>query len=475
MAGTSSITLNPGAGGDVVLAEDLGGGIKTTVSKLHTGANGIDGGPVTAANPLYVAQASQPLPTGASTEATLQAILAGLPPAPDAFSRLRVSSPTTLFDSLQQYGDNPLIWENALTGTGSVSNLLNESSVQLSTGGTAAGARVIRQSKAYHRYQPGKSQLVFVTFVLAAATDGVRQRVGYFDASNGIYLEVDGSTVSFVRRSNASGTPVNIAFAKADWNLDRMDGLGPSGVDLDLTRDQILVIDLQWLGVGRVRVGFDVGGVIYYAHEFRHANILSSVYMTTACLPIRFELENTGTAAAPASIKHICAAVISEGGFDEQTGYQFSANVGTTAPAVTTRRAVLSLRARATGRNGVRNTGQILIRDVEAVPNSANGFLWELVLNATLGGTPSWTPANAAYSIAEYDVAGTTVSGGIVLDSGYVTSGTNVRGALTTALARRIPLVYSGLGDVQDVLSLVCTSLNATANPLASMTWQEIW
>lgn len=471
-----NIVLNPGVGGDTVRADDVGAGIKIPVSKIHIGGDGVDGGPVTTGNPFPISASQLPLPTGAATQTTLAAVLAALPPAPDAFSRMRVSQPAGLFDSMQQYGDNNLVWENSFTGTGAVSNLLNESTVQLTTGGTANGARVIRQTRAYHRYLPGKSQLVFITFAMdGGAVANLRRRVGYFDANNGIFLELSGSALSIVRRTNVTGTPSDAAsVSQASWNLDPMNGSGPSGITLDMSKTQILVIDLQWLGVGRVRVGFDIAGVVYYVHEFRNANSLTTVYMTTACLPVRFELENTGVTAGTNTMRHICASVISEGGTEDQTGFQFSsAPFAITPPNVTTRRAVMSIRAKTTGPNAVRNTGQILLRDYELIPNGTNGFLWELVLNATLTGA-AFADYNATYSIAQIDTTATTVSGGVVLDSGYVASGTNVRGTSTAGVYRRLPLVYTGLGNVQDTLTLVCTSLSATANPLVTMTWQEL-
>jgi hypothetical protein len=395
----------------------------------------------------------------------------------DAFSRLRVSSVTTLFDSMQQYGDNTLIWETAVVGTGLTSSLTNESTVSMSTGGTASGSSVIRQTKVYNRYQPGKSQLVLATFVMDnGPVANLRRRVGYFDAGDGIYFELSGSNVNFVRRTSASGVVVNNEVSQSNWNLDKLDGTGISGLTLDTSKAQILVTDLQWLGVGRVRVGFDINGVIYPCHQFLNANTtLTTVYMKTACLPIRYEITNTATTVGTNTMRHICGAVISEGGFEEQAGYQFSVNSGTGAgTAVTTRRNVLTVRAKTTGPNSVRNTGQILLREIELMPNSNNGFMWELVLNATIGGSPSWTSVNSA-SLAEYDTAGTTVAGGIVLDSGYVASSANARATIHSTVFRRLPLVYSGLNNVQDKISVVCTSLASTANPLVAMTWQELY
>lgn len=529
---TDKLTLNRGVGGESIVVEETAAGVLIPVSKLHTGTEGVDGGPVTAANPLPVSLASPatlpvsasslPLPTGAATQATLAALsakvpelgqaakaaslpvviasdqtvtidaaslplpggaasedtlarLAGrLPPSLDAFARLKVSHPVTIFDSAQQFGDDPALWENAVTGTGTVVAVPERAAVRLSTGSGAFGASAIRSTRQYHRYQPGKSQLAYITFVLGAAVSGVRRRVGYFDASDGLFLEQTIAGVRLVQRSSVSGSPSDAVYAdQADWNIDPLDGSGPSGIELDWEKANFLVIQLPWQGVGDTLIGFVLAGTIVYAHRFQNANARTSVYMRSGSLPVRFEIENTGTAAGIATLDNICTAVISEGGQDPQ-GKQFTANMGITPESVTTREVVMALRAKATGPRGGRNTGQIMLRDFDLTATGQNGFFWELVVGGTITGG-SWAAHDANRSIAEVDVVGGTISGGVVVDSGYVTAGANFRGTASPALVRLLPLVYSALGNTQDSVALVCTSLNATANPIASMTWQEVY
>ncbi len=198
-------------------------------------------------------------------------------PSIDAFMRFRVSNPVGLFDSQMQYDESLIFWESQYTGTmAAVTHLPNESSVRLTAG---AGDRVTRQTRAYHRYQPGKSQMILMTFVLAPVRQYVEQRIGYFDGDNGIYLEIldtDGEPY-ITRRTFTSGAAVDNRVARADWNVDRLDGTGDSGISIDWTQSQILIIDLEWLGTGRVRVGFVVNGLIFYAHAFMNANRVNTV------------------------------------------------------------------------------------------------------------------------------------------------------------------------------------------------------
>lgn len=397
----------------------------------------------------------------------------------DAFSRWRVSNPVSIFDSQQQYGNSLLFWESAVVGTGVLSNSLLDSSVVLSTGGIASGAKCTRQSRTHFRYQPGKSQIIVLTFVFdGGPKTNVRYREGFWNDNDGIFLQLSGTQLSIVRRSSASGVVSDETVNQEDWNLDIMDGGGPSGVKLDMTKAQILFIDLQWLGVGRVRVGFDVDGKLYYVHEFLHANNISLVYMATANLPIRGEIENIGVAGSTTTMRQICASVISEGGFESERGLQFAAARPAAVLSVTTRRPVLTLRARTTGPNGVRNTGQILLRafDVMALTNSC---LVEIVLNGTLGGTAAvWTPRDASYSLAEFDIAATTISGGLIVNAFHVAgSTTNKTGPGTSgnSLFQRLPLVYTGLNSAQDQISIVVTATTGTSDINAAMTWQELY
>jgi len=143
---------------------------------------------------------------------------------------------------------------------------------------------------------------------------GITRRVGYFDSFNGIFLQQAGTTVSFVVRTNISGVPSDDAtVAQSSWNVDKLDGNGPSGKLLDVTKSQIFYTDFEWLGVGRVRVGFIIDGVYVLCHEIDNANNVVGVYMSTPNLPVRYEISNSGTGGA-ASLECICATVISEGG-----------------------------------------------------------------------------------------------------------------------------------------------------------------
>ena len=409
----------------------------------------------------------------------------------DAFSRLRVSTPVTMFESIQRYGDNLLKWETALAGTGSSTFDAAEAGVLMSTGGTASGASAVRMGRQHIRYLAGKSMLWFHTFRMGTHKQDVQINIGAAmtngtaTVANAILFrrgsDANG-TLYFAITSDATSTSGTELWDQPNWNLDTLDGNGPSGITLDTENTTlILVIDLQWLGVGRVRVGFDIGGVIIYAHEFRHDNdpAYAGVYMRTASLSPYLAIRNQALLGSPlagteGTLLHICTSVLSEGA-DDQFGptYQFTHSNGVTPISVTTRRPVLSVRAKTTGPNSVRNLGLVIPKDLDLTA-STNSAFYEVVLNGTLTGA-SWSSVDATYSLAEKDISATAISGGFVVASGFVISGSGSSRGLSAnkQFAKDLALVYSARGNVQDVLTVVCTSFTGTSSVTAAVTWDE--
>ncbi len=345
----------------------------------------------------------------------------------DAFSRTRVSEPMTLFDSSHRFRDNGH-WYASTTNGGTYSFNSNQGLIDL-TVTTTSGSEVIRETNKVFAYQPGKSLLVLNTFVFASPQSGLRQRCGYFGTQNGIYIEQSGTTVNLVKRSLVSGSIVNTEIEKSNWNIDLMDGNGPSGITLDLTKSQIFWIDFEWLGVGTVRCGFVIDGEFYTCHKFHHANIIGSTYITTACLPIRYEITNLSSTSTASTMKQICSSVISEGGYEIRGESQ---NVTTpllspyTLTVAGTFYPVVSIRLRSTKLDGI-----CIPSSLACLGQDASNYVWKLVEGGvTTGGT--WSSVND--SLVEYNISGSSFSGGTVVSSGFF-SNTN-QGSSTSSLNR---------------------------------------
>jgi hypothetical protein len=392
----------------------------------------------------------------------------------DAFGRFRVSNPFTLFDSSHRYADNGL-WSTSTATGGTTTFNAAQGLVDLAVT-AASGSEVIRETTKVFSYQPGKSLLVLNTFVMSSAKANLRQRVGYYGAENGYYLEQNGTTVSFVERSFVTGVIVNTPVAQTSWNVDPMNGSGPSGITLDLTKSQILFMDLEWLGVGTVRIGFVINGIFYVCHKFHHANIIATTYITTASLPLRYEITNTGATSGVSTLKQICSSVLSEGGY-ELNGLQQAIGIPVTAPrnlaAAGTFYPIVSLRLK-TSPN--RLDGIAICTAISVMATTSGNYNWQVIASGTTtGGT--WVSAGANASV-DYNITGTSFTGGRILASGFFSvsnQGSTQVDILKEALFKT-QLERNGLTLTPFELTIVVASDvgGGGGNILASIDWEEI-
>jgi hypothetical protein len=391
----------------------------------------------------------------------------------DAFGRSRISEPETLFDSSFEYDLQPLFWDTSLSGGADVTHDSDKHAAVLTVSGSTAGTAIL-QTFAYHPYQKGKSQRCIPTFVLGARATGITRRVGYFDASDGVFLEQTNDGLFLVLRSSTSGGVVNTRVAQADWSQDTLDGDGASEISLDETRRQILDIDIEWLGVGRVRYGFNIDGKAVFAHYINNANAgAAAPYMRSGTLPIRYEIVNDGTGAASELIS-ICAAVFSEGGFEAGRGLPFTANRGDVSASVAARVPVLSIRPKTTF-NSLENRTQITPLDL-SIFTTTQSILVEVVYNALLFGTGSFVSADDN-SAVEFNNSFTAISGGFPVQSFYVSTagtGNNARGGDASPILSKLPLTLDIDGANPIPLTIVCTPLTGTAAVHAAINWDEV-
>lgn len=366
----------------------------------------------------------------------------------DGFGRLRISGPYTLFDSQNRYGINNKFYSNVV-GSGSVTFLSSESSVLLALSGTPAS--IVRESKNVFAYQPGKSLLIMNTFVMSSSNACV-QRVGYFNSLNGVFVEraADG-VVSFVVRNNGSEEKVT----QTNWNTNKCPGL-------NLTKAQIFWIDVEWLGVGTVRCGFVIDGVFVTAHAFHHANRTDAVYMTTAILPVRYEISGT-----TGSMKQICTTVISEGGYDQKLPLYTQIRGTTNASTVNLVTAgtiypLISIRL-VSGRFD----SLVHLKFIDLVTTSNDIITWYLYLNPTLT-SASWT-AHSNSTNVEIDVSATALSGGSVIFSGYLTQ----RGTIQVP-TNEIDFSLGRTHLASDVITLAVSGFINNLNVGGMLSWIEI-
>ena len=387
----------------------------------------------------------------------------------DAFGRLRISDSYTLFDSSFRYGDLTEVWNTKLTGTGNAIYDANAHVVSMTV--SANGDEAIRETRQVFQYQPGKSLLIFNTFCMTAPQAGLRQRVGYFGARNGVFLETDGTTVSFVIRKDITGSVSDSErAAQADWVGDTLLGPDnancPSGITLDLGKPQIFWVDIEWLGVGSVRCGFVIDGVFHVCHVFHHANrsTITGPYMSTACLPVRYEITATDTTTG--ILNHICNSVISEGGYEPHARYH-AATMGVNAKNLSTSGTyypLVSIRLNSNSLDAIVRLAQLqsMITTSSSAPKNCH---YRILRNATLTGA-SWVTHSSG--TVDYDLSTSSFSGGTEILQGYFSASTRIDLAAVTDF--NYQLGRDLLGN-SDTITVVVTGDNNNLDVAVELGW----
>lgn len=383
----------------------------------------------------------------------------------DAFGRLRISTPFTIFDSQHRYVENNK-WDTVTTNGASVTHVPLESAMNLSVTSTT-GSEVIRETRRVMPYQPGKSLLIMSTFALATPNANLRQRVGYFGTDNGIYLENEGGYNWLVLRSASLNEVFRVR--QDSWNGDKFDGSGYSERTLDVSKTQIFWIDIEWLGVGDVRCGFVSHGKPVVAHTFHNDGVRNTAYMTTACLPLRYEIKNLGGVSG--TMKQICSTVISEGGY-EQTTRQWAATRTSPIVSSTDWKPVVSIRLKA-GR-----TDGIVIPSQTHIVGDGNNSIYEYALirgnTATVTGG-DWTTHTASGGGIEYNINATALSGGTVEESGIFASSNQSSALVNSTLEYRFDhQLGRTIAGVSDTITLAARHLVTGGNVYGTINWNSV-
>jgi hypothetical protein len=382
----------------------------------------------------------------------------------DVFGRTKVSEPQTIFESEHIYVPSDR-YSSEVSSGGAVAHLPDESALALSVTGFV-GSRTTLESRRVMPYQPGKSLQVLQSFQLAPPEPGLRQRVGYFSRRDGVYLERLGGEATLVLRSSVSGSVLETRVPQSAWNVDPLDGTGDTSLVLDLDRSQILWVELEWLGVGSVRVGFAYNGAFVTAHQFDHANIGDTTYMRSACLPVRYEIESTTGSGSPSTMRQICTSVISNGGFDDRP----LGNYLTRETAVGTTLIPLYAIRLAPGREDA----VVLPGPDEVTPTASGNFQYLLLRNPTLtGGT--WETHSRGN--VQYNVSATGVSGGDVLRAGYLSGSNQEKSTTDIDDLDRFDLQLGRTNSdtpVSDVLCLAIRTLSGNSSVAAAAAWYEL-
>ena len=407
--------------------------------------------------------------TSQQTAASRRALDVGIVDGPqmDSYNRLRVASQDLVFGVHFANTINTLLFNTAIVGSATLTSVPNQAAARLSTT-TAATDSIIVQTKRYLRYNPGVSHQIMVTGIIGAKKTNVRQRWGLFDANDGMFFEQTGTDLAVVLRTSTSGSPVDTRTLQANWNIDKLDGTGPSGLILDTSKHNAYVIDYVWQGAGRIRFGLMYGQGVIYFHQILNANVNTSPWMRSPSRPGRVELTNTGVTSGTTNMDIVCVFSLRETGDKLLAPFAASASRGISSVNVSTIKPLISLRPKATF-NGITNRIPIVPKQVTIITQSQS-VLVQVYINATLTGASF--SSSGTNSAAEFDVAATAVSGGTLILETYVDN-TGVMVLDLTDLSDNAILGLDIPGSIQDTITVTATSLAGCTTTWAQIGWQE--
>jgi len=344
----------------------------------------------------------------------------------------------------------------------------NLSAVQMTVTGQT-GSEIIRQTRNAQRYIPGRESELSFAVNFGQHGPGVRQRVGLFDERDGFFFEhgVD-DILYFVVRSSTSGSPVETRVAQSLWNGDKLDGTGVSGVTINVSKQQLMVINYEWYGAGDIELAFVIDSVRIVAHTFRNSNSIATVWCTTPFLPIRLEFTNVTGVAGTHTFNQGSNSLITEGtagklGIAQNISTPIT---GRSVSLANTFFPALSIRLKSTQLKGI-----VLPAFFQAATLDNTNVHYQVVRNATLTGA-SWTDMPDANSFAQYDASATDLSGGTILDSGFVSGG--AQGLKIILDQNTVYQIGRGsMGTVSDTLTVAIACTQANKSVVGSMTWIE--
>lgn len=365
----------------------------------------------------------------------------------DAFGRLRTSRPFTLFDATHVGRLNT----DAFDYSGSFLYDVSSSTVRLDS---SNGDTAIAQSKQIIPYQPGKSLLCMLTFAMSDSNTSI-ERVGYFSADHGVFLEKNYGTYKFVIRD---GSANDTSVSQTSWSERQ---LNSGSTVLDLTKAQIYWNDIEWLGVGNVRNGFIIDGKFIECHKFEHANSTSSTYMQSAMLPIRYEITEYGTETK--SLTQICSTVESEGGYELRSIPRSIKNGATTA--VTTEQSILAVRL---GPDYVMDKVVIMsYANIIAMSSASRSVSYRVVHNPNVPSGTTWR--DVSNSVMQFTEA-TDISRGTDVRSGFIEARSNVEldsSDLNLQVGRNID-------GTSEVVAILVEKVTGSPNVATALGWYEI-
>ena len=445
------------------------------------------GVPVTNSNalPIHVAKISVPvmLDTGSNTIGAAylnvnSAYVSNSNPMPvnlmntrfTSKGELKTSSPEVLFFNTFQYTIETDTWDTSNINGGTAVFSSNISGVVMQVT-NQLNSEVIRQTRNVMRYIPGRSAELTYAVRLTTPVIGIRRRFGLFNGDDGFYFEDNGGDYACVfinSNGNDNGTPYIERVSRNDWNGDKLDGYGESGVNADAEAQHIVTFEYEWYGAGQIIFKFIINGHCIIIHTFNTANRLHFPWSRTPFLPIRLELKNTIGATGTHKL-YQGSNSLSNKGLTYKLGVSqsiLSPLTGYNMSVANTFYPIISIRLKSTCLQGV-----VLPSYFQVGTLDNTNIFYKLLRNATVtNGT--WVDVEDPNSFVQYNLtANNVITNGIQLDAGYVATGSGQRTELDKNT--QYQLGRANLGTVSDTITLAVACVNANKNAVAVLTWVE--
>lgn len=370
--------------------------------------------------------------------------------------RVRTAENTVIFDAYFTQSKRTTSFNEKLIGGGTNTRDASEGVLKLQTT-TASGDRAVYQSK-YFRYIAGQTYSIGCAGTFGTTDTNCVKRMGYFDDNNGIFLQYDGSDLSFNIRSSATGV--------ADQSVTLENFNIPNSFTFDPTKYYLWIMDFLWQGAGPVSLYVFDGSVRTKLHTFSNSGQTGLPYMRTPSLPIRFEIENTGTVSSSQTLMMSCVQMSTEGRDDVGIQNRTASNtdVGGTSVNTSSFKPLVSIRL-----NSAYNRALIRLLATRILATSNDDIVFRIIKNPTLT-APSWS-LSSTNSIVEYDVSATSLSGGVRLDENYISKS----GGSPSELAETFEVIQSDYDGNVDIITLAAKSLTSSATVYGSLIWTELF
>lgn len=350
------------------------------------------------------------------------------------FAQVKISDPIGPFGELISVLPEPVVQctfpyavnaaQATLSNTGTGSSTSWAAQLISLVSGTANNGTASLQSVATARYGAGQGiELTFST-IFDSGTALNTQIVGVGSATDGYFFGYNGTAFGILRRANSVDTWV----AQTAWSVDKMDGTGPSGMTLNTAKGNVYKIQYQWLGFGMITFSMESSatGLFQVVHQIAYANLNTAPSTANPSFPFYAQTLNGASGVTSKTIQLGSFAIFTLGSsllipVLRQASGQSVINI-------TTEVAVITVKNKATNVLGGTNTNRtpLMIDWISIATAGTKPVVIRLLKNTTLGGSPSYTDISTALSIAQKDIAGTTVTGGVEYWSSAIAGGGNL-------------------------------------------------